>query len=186
MSGLSLNFGEVESNREVKGSEGQVQRITPGIHENVTITGVVESETANGKKLIKVSFLGSDGAVLDAELSTEGGAVPYTLKKLKHLMTKFVDEATANSATSVDSVNKILTGKKYRIKFNGEEYLNKEGVKRVKTTLGLPNFAENSELDKEFSKLRFDSTNNYDVKRINQATMESNSLEAKSISDLPF
>jgi hypothetical protein len=189
MSGLSLNFGEVEGNREVTGANGvpQITRISPGIHDNITLTGVEEGTTPNGKGIIKVSFLSVDGSVFIAELSTEGGAVPYTLKKLKHMLTKVVDEDTANKTTTVEGVNKILTGQKFRLKVCGEEYVNNKGETRIKATLGLPNFAESAGLEKEFSKLRFDPTNNYDIKRLPKAPMqELSSTNLSVIDDMPF
>lgn len=186
MSGLNLNFNEVESNRQVaEGSTPQVQRLTPGIHENVTVTGVTEGTTLNGKGIIKVSFLGTGGEIFEPELSTEGGAIPYTLKKLKHLMTKVVTEDVANGAKTVAEVNKILTGSKFRLKVCGEEYVNAKGETKVKSTLGLPNFAESADLEKGFSRLRYDSNNQYDMKRLNKATLDANTT-ASAVSDMPF
>ena len=159
-----LNFSTVENADQV--STGK-QIMRPGIHENVTVTGVADTVTPNGKAEITISFMAEDGVTtFDAKCSMEGGAVPYTLRKIKHLLTKYATEEDANKMDTVDKINAFLTGKKYRMKFNGEEYVNKEGVIRIKTSLGLPNFAENMKTAKSESRLTFSESNEYDIKRI--------------------
>lgn len=182
MSETTFNFAEVQSSKEVK------PVIRPGVNENITVGLLTEDLTPNGKKVIRVPFTSADGAELVIDMSMEGGAPQYTMRKIKHLMTKVADEDTVNAASNLDAVNKILRGKTLRMKFTGEEYVSqKDGKVYVKTVLGLPNFAEPMTTSKEMSALVYDTNNQYDLKRVNQATVEGNA--PKSVvedSGLPF
>lgn len=179
MSNTTFNFAEVQASKEVK------PVIRPGVNENITIGSITEDLTPNGKKVIKVPFMSTDGAELVIDMSMEGGAPQYTMRKLKHLMTKVASEDVVNAATSIDDVNKILKGQTLRIKFTGEEYVSqRDGKVYVKTVLGLPNFAEPMTTSKEMSALSYNPTSEYDLKKVNQATVEGNTPKVES--DLPF
>ena len=181
MSETTFNFAEVQSSKEVK------PVIRPGVNENITIGLLTEDLTPNGKKVIRVPFTSADGAELVIDMSMEGGAPQYTMRKIKHLMTKVADEDTVNAASNLDAVNKILRGKTLRMKFTGEEYVSqKDGKVYVKTVLGLPNFAEPMTTSKEMSALVYDTNNQYDLKRVNQATVEGNAPLKPVSDDLPF
>jgi hypothetical protein len=186
MENFSLNFGSEQADKQ---STGNTKRtIKPGVHENVTITGVEQNLTPNGKKVVKVSFLAEDGAEATAEWSLEGGAVPYTTRKLKHLVTKVVDAGQVKDTTTIDEVAKQVTGAKLRIKFSGEEYVsNRDGQVRVKSVVGLPNFAESMVIPAKDTRLAYDPNNQYDLKKVNQATVAANNTSNKAVSsDLPF
>lgn len=180
----TLNFAGVKS-------ENGPKVIKPGIHENTLITGVVEGTTKNGKKTINIGFQTPDGATFTAECSMEGNAPQYTLSKLKHMMTKLVSEDVVDTLTTVEQVNKTLINKRLRMKFTGEEYLNKEGQVRIKTTLGLPEFAESMNVPKVDSGLIFDSSRNSDIKRLQINSSTGNPSTSPAVApagsdDLPF
>jgi len=185
MENFSLNFGSEQADKQ---STGNTKRtIKPGVHENVTITGVEQALTPNGKKVAKVSFLAEDGSEATAEWSLEGGAVPYTTRKLKHLVTKVVDANQVKDSTTIDEIAKQITGAKLRIKFTGEEYVsNRDNQVRVKTVIGLPNFAENMFIPAKDTRLNYDPNNQYDLKKVNQATVAANTSNTAVASDLPF
>lgn len=181
MSETTFNFAEVQSSKEVK------PVIRPGVNENITIGSVTETTTDKGKKVIRVPFTSADGAELTIDMSMEGGAPQYTMRKLKHLMTKSASEDVVNAATSIDDVNKILKGQTLRIKFTGEEFVSsRDGKVYVKTVLGLPNFAEAMTTSKEMSALVYDTNNQYDLKKVNQATIDGNAPVSPVSQDLPF
>lgn len=181
MSATTFNFAEVQGSKEVK------PVIRPGVSENITILGVSEGETPNGKKIISVVFQNQEGAELTIDMSMEGGAPQYTLRKLKHLMTKVVPENEVNGELSMEKVSSILKGSTLRIKFTGEEFVsNKDGKVYVKTVLGLPNFAEAMTTTKEMSALSYNPASDYDLKKVNQATIEGNAPALAKTDDLPF
>jgi hypothetical protein len=160
-------------------------RFQPGIYENVMIMKVYDSETPNGKKIICVDLLGTKEEKFTASWSMEGGAVPYTMRKLKHMLTKVISEEQANAITSTEQVNKTLSGKQFRWKFIGQEYVNKEGQVRVKTDIGLPNFCENMKTTPtNQSALSFDPNNQYDMVKLPAEQVPSGNV-AKA-DDMPF
>jgi len=181
MSATTFNFSEVQGSKEVK------PVIRPGVSENITITSVTEELTQNQKRVIRVVFVNPEGAELTIDMSMEGGAPTYTMRKLKHLMTKVATEDVVNAATTVEDVNKILKGATLRMKFTGEEFVsNKDGKVYVKTVLGLPNFAEAMATSKEMSALSYNPASEYDLKKVNQATIEGNTPQLAKTDDLPF
>lgn len=161
-------------------------RFTPGIFEGVIVRSVKDGLTANGKKVISVSLVGTKGEEFEANWSMEGNAPQYTMRKLKHMLTKVMpSEDEVNNITSTEQANKALSGKMFRIKFIGTEFLNKEGQVRVKADIGLPNFCESMKVPANQSTLTFDPNNAYDIVRLPKDQIPSaNSVEAKS--DLPF
>jgi hypothetical protein len=177
---LNLNNVPADNERQVK------PRFQPGIYENVIVSGIREGKTVNGKNIISVTFLGVNGEEITVDWSMEGGAVEYTTRKIKHMLTKVATEDQANSCTSLDQVARLLTGKPMRIKFVGSEYVNKENQVRVKTEIGLPNFAES--MKTSTTMLRFDANNNYDIKRLpaDQLPQSESTMVAKASNDLPF
>jgi hypothetical protein len=179
MSNITFNFSDVQAGSSVKPS------IKPGVHENVTIGTISSETTPNGKSVVRVPFSLDNGADLNIDMSMEGNAPQYTMRKLKHLMTKVADETLVNSASTIQDINKILSGKKLRIKFTGEEYVSqRDGKVYVKTVLGLPNFAEPMTITPEMSALTYNPNIEYDLKRVNKATVEANA--SKVTDDLPF
>jgi hypothetical protein len=182
MSNITFNFSDVQAGSSAKPS------IKPGIHENVTLGSITSETTPNGKAVIRVPFSLDNGAELNIDMSMEGNAPQYTMRKLKHMMTKVVDENVVNSATTLQDINKILSGKKLRMKFTGEEYVSqRDGKVYVKTVLGLPNFAEPMTITSEMSALTYNPNIEYDLKRVNKATVEANGAKVTDqIDSLPF
>jgi hypothetical protein len=83
---------------------------------------------------------------------------------------------------NIDKINAALTGKAFRLKVKGVEYMNKEGKVRIKSDIGLPDFCENMvKVNAGESKLKFDETNKYDVERL-----PSENVAAPQKNDLPF
>lgn len=160
-------------------------RFTPGIFDGVIVRSVRDGLTTNGKKVITVSLVGTKGEEFEANWSMEGAAPQYTMRKLKHMLTKVLsNEDEVNSITTTEQANKVLSGKMFRIKFIGTEFLNKENQLRVKADIGLPNFCESMKVPSNQSTLSFDPNNQYDVVRLPKEQMPSSNAEAKS--DLPF
>ncbi len=55
-----------------------------------------------------------------------------------------------------------------------------------KTVIGLPNFAENMVIPAKDTRLSYDPNNQYDLKKVNQATVAANTSSTAVASDLPF
>ena len=176
---MEFNLNSVEGDRVSTGK--QIMR--PGIHEGVTVTGVMADKTPNGKNVVKVGFVKENGEELEVSWSMEGGAIPYTTSKLKHMLTKHYEDGDKIAGmNTVDKINAALTGKTFRLKVKGVEYMNKEGKVRVKSDIGLPDFCENMvKVSAGASKLKFDETNKYDVERL-----PSENVTAPKTDDLPF
>lgn len=174
MSETTFNFNEVKTSTSKP-------VIRPGVNEAIKIGTLTDELTVNGKKVIRVPFSNSEGAELNIDMSMEGNAPTYTLRKLKHMMTKIASEEVVNAATTLGDINKILSGQILRMKFTGEEFV-KDGKTYVRTTLGLPDFAEPTSVPANQSKLTYNPDNQYDLKRVNQETLAANTAS----SDLPF
>lgn len=166
---MSLDFTQVKVEEQKENQFPTVKRLKPGIHENVTVTGVNESLTPRGKKQITIDFLGEDNeSIFTANSSMEGGAVPYTLSKLKQILVQAVTEEEADKITSVEQMNQAITGKKFRLKVAGEEFVNQQSTISVKPVLPLKYFVESAALPKSDSRLRFNEVK--DIKKALQAT----------------
>lgn len=171
--------------------------IRPGIIENVVIGGIQAITSPNGKPYVEVLFYKDtatpeDGAKIRFYMTD--ATVKYSIKKLKHLATKVVSTEDFDAADKTaktheqfgENINKLLKGKTIRrMKFTGEEYVGTDGNVKLRSSIGLPGFAEGADVTK--SKLVFDETNQYDVKRLPKATTESNIGNGQGAeSDLPF
>jgi hypothetical protein len=178
----TLNFKDIQTQPDQK------PRFKPGIYEGVMVMGVRSGETANGKKVILVNLKGTQGEEFEASWSMEGRAPEYTLRKLKHMLSKVMSsEEAVDAITTVEETSKALTGRTFRFKFIGQEYINKEGQVRVKTDIGLPNFCESMKTPASGSGLTFDPTNQYDMVKLPQEAKESVGNTASAAkSDLPF
>ncbi len=108
------------------------------------------------------------------------------------MLTKFVDEATADAITASSltdyaaAIARVLVGGTLRIKFNGEEVAGKDGKNNwFKATVNFPPFAENTTVNP--TGLTFDPTT--DVKRLSPAFANptaTNTAGNKQTDDLPF
>jgi len=103
-----------------------------------------------------------------------------SFEKIKHIATKVVKEADIDGikAESLEEygskLQDLLMGKSLRMKFVGEEYINASGETKVKTTVGLPSFAEAIYEGGEYpvldvTKLKYNENNSYDMKKLEKA-----------------
>lgn len=97
--------------------------------------------------------------------------------QIKHIATKVVNstefdqayEMSANLSQFAINLNKLLAGKRLRIKFSGKEIAGKDGKQNwFKAVISGMNFAES--LSTNPTKLKFDPNNQYDVKRLTVPT----------------
>ena len=153
--------------------------LKPGI--NLTTIGTVEGITPEaGSPYIEMGFYKMEG---DPEANTKvrfymsEKGIAKSLEKIKHIATKVVKASEIDSITADTvedyglSLNKLLSGKSLRMKFIGEEYKNASQQIKVKTTVGLPAFAEAINEGAEYpittdTKLKFSENNPYDMKKL--------------------
>lgn len=176
----TLNFKDIPTQPESK------PRFKPGIYEGVMVMGVRNGLTKNDKRVINVNLKGTQGEEFEAAWSMEGNAPQYTMRKLKHMLSKVLpSEEAVNEITTVEAASKALTGKTFRFKFIGQEYVNAENQVRVKTDIGLPNFCESMKVPASGSGLTFDPNNQYDMVRL-PAEARPSAITSTEKSDLPF
>jgi hypothetical protein len=159
----NFNFSEVEVNEQV--SKPRIKGFTI---QEVMITGVVDSVAKSGGSQIEVGFINDAGEEHTERMSLSGGAKKYTMIKLKHMMTKVSNEDTVNQVKNTDDINKILSGKRMRIKFTAEEFMDKNNNIRTKASIGLPSFAE-SIIEGKATELSLDKDNKFDYKKYEKA-----------------
>lgn len=171
--------------KEIKGGK----YLKPGI--NNTTIGTVEGITPEqGSPYIEIAFYkqGQDAenhTKVRFYMSEKGRAKSF--EKIKHIATKVVKEATVDAikAESLEDygqkLQNILMGNSLRMKFVGEEYVNASNEVKVKTTVGLPSFAEATQEGAEYpvitdadTKLKYNENNSYDMKRLEKAPESSN------------
>lgn len=104
-------------------------------------------------------FLAMDMHVIDTgETHTErfymtGNAVQYSLKKIKHIGTKFTTEDRIDDCTSAEDLNELFKGRKFRSLVRSEEYIKTNGDVGIRVNFGLPKFAEAIEEGGEYSPI---------------------------------
>lgn len=153
--------------------------LKPGIS-NATI-GTIEGVTPEmGSPYIEIGFYKEGGEIENSTkvrfyMSDKGRS--RSLEKIKHVATKVVKAAEVDSieADTLEDygskLQSLLMGKSLRMKFVGEEYVNASGAVKVKTTVGLPSFAEAITDGAEYpvvteTKLKYNENNSYDMKRL--------------------
>ena len=145
-----------------KGVEEIMGRIQPGIEE-AQVTGVTDGTNDNDKYFLAIKFVSLDGAKEHEErfyFTSEKGE-RISLQRLKSMLRELIGKDKAEGEYSLDQLNAMLTGKKARWKFVGEEY-EYNGEIRMRTQLAFSNFVEPLTVPKEESKLKFDK--NRDIK----------------------
>lgn len=167
-----------------QGTEEKVREskyLRPGVHDAI-IANIEGVTPESGSPYIKLDIHKANAT---AEFSTEvrfymtDKGQQKSLQKIFHLATRIVKASDINAVTAENlaeygtKLNALLSGKSVRLKFIGEEYLNASQEVKVKTTLGLPPFAEaNTEgaehpvVSLENTKLVYDPTNQYDYKKL--------------------
>lgn len=191
MSNVQFNFSNAE---EIKVNESKSKRIKPGIYQ-VEITGIKVGQTSTGLPRLEVGFITPEGETHTENFSLNSKVNPgktksgmdITMSKIKHIGSKVVTEEQLNNAQTPEQLNALLTGKKLRMKFCGEEFIGQNG-KVVKTVIGSGVFAESLEVPQDSTILKFDPNNVYDIKRIpTEEAADSSIPSSTSKSDeLPF
>lgn len=158
---MNLNFSEVQVSEKV--SKPLIKGFTI---QEVTVTGVAMGQSKSGSEQIEVGFINEAGEEHTEKMSVTAASMKYTMQKLKHMLTKVISEEEANTVTSVDSINSVLTGKKLRIKFGAREYRNQSGDVVTAAAIGLPSFAE-AVVEGKASGLRL--SEKWDLNKIQEA-----------------
>jgi len=152
----TFGFGDVE---DIKG------RIEPGIEE-VEFTGVIDGKNDNDKDFLSFGTISLDGNREHTErfyFTTEKGE-KISLQRIRSIIKELLGEEKAKGNYTVAELNAMLTGKKARIKFVGDEYEYNNEL-RVKTQFGFSGFIE--KLETNPSKLTFNPQK--DIKRLSIA-----------------
>jgi hypothetical protein len=178
-------FNLKEVSEEVKGGGVNETYIYPGIRNNVVISKWSHGTSSQkGTPFIAVHLVTKEGKAANVEpkqfeFYVSEKAIPDTLARIKHIVTKVTTNAEweskepADLEEMVDHLNDISRGKVLRMKFTGEEYLNGQGEVKSSARIGYPEFAEAVEEGAEYpavanedTKLVFDPNNQYDFKKL--------------------
>lgn len=157
--------------------------IYPGIRE-VVIQKWKKDKTQKGDPKITLDLItvkakeeGVDATRTFNDFNMFGGSLEYSVRKIKHILTKVVKESEITAKEDLDDfvemLNDLSRGKSLRMKFVGEEYINANGEVKEVAKIGLPEFAEAIEEGAEYpvvseadSKLVYDKNNKYDFKKL--------------------
>lgn len=113
-----------------------------GVYE-FEIDSVTSETSPTGSEYIQLSMhVIETGEIHTERLYMTGKAVPYAIKKLKHIGTKFTTEDLINDCTSTEDINELFKGGQFRARIRTEDYMNSNGEKRTRCSFGLPRFAE--------------------------------------------
>jgi len=162
--------------------------LSPGIHE-AKIQKIEYFEAASGTPGMKITHegrpsedLGGVGQIAETTWWLSDKAWTFTKDRLVIMADKLgvrdgLDNITAKNAEEyIKTLAPIFSGKVARWKFAGEEILGKnddEGNKKPNwTKAGLAGYGFVEALDTNPSKLKFDPTNKYDMKKLPVADSE--------------
>jgi hypothetical protein len=175
-----FDFKEVETN--VSGGSNQ-KFIYPGIKNHIIIGDVSQGASKSGTPFIEIEMYTKEGGKDSSkkfQFYTSEKAMKMSLEKIKHIATKVVTEEELNAATDIESLKDLLRGKALRMKFSGQEYVNKNGEVKENALIGLAPFAEAIEEGAEHppvadgdTKLKYDKDNEYDFKKLEVEATES-------------
>lgn len=161
-------------------------QISPGVH-HVHGMNVELKTNDKGNEYIAFKLENSHKSMeFEWRLFLSEGAMPISLKNVKHvLITNFADAdlKKITATTHKDLLLKMtnaLVGKEWRMKFCGEEYVNKDGNLRVRTTVGFAPFAESLSIPDAETALRYDESNKYDLKRLPEEMKQSLESDSKT------
>lgn len=149
--------------------------IRPGISE-VVLASVEGNEPEGTGHFLELKFrLPNSEETTGIRLYMGEKSQDISMSKLKHMATKIVTETALNGVEANDLVsygaklNKILSGKKIRMKFIAKEYRNAKGEVKVKPDIPMKYFAEAIIEGAEYpavsaaqSQLTYDPNNQYD------------------------
>lgn len=158
-------------------------RLAPGKHDT-EIAGIKDTkpDDPNRSPYIEWCFLNDDGEHRERFYMSEAAA-PISLGKMKHLALQCVTEKQLNKCANTSDMERLLTGKKVRIKLCGEE-IQGEKSNFIKSKFGWPPFAEKISIAEEKSTLKFNES--VDVKRLEAITEATTSNNTGGDDDLPF
>ncbi len=157
--------------------------IYPGVL-RVVIKGWEKGESSGGTPFIAVNMITklaeeeNPDAVKDFKFYMTDASKSTSMKKIKHIMTKVTTNANINKEVAnldefIALLNSFSANKELRVKFSGKEYINKNDDLKINAEIGLPNFAEATQLGSEYpvvadasTKLTYDENNKYDFKRL--------------------
>lgn len=182
--------------RGVSGGQPQTsQYLRPGIHERVVIKHIEGDLNSTNMPYLRIHLYKEESGPERStwfQLPYTEKATPKSKEKLVHLSTTVVTRAELDECAVEPNITpgmsaveqtgairiaiqayaanltNLLSGKVIgRMKFTGEEYLNGQSTEpKIRTLIGLPRFAENTEVTKEMSRLEFDENNEFDFKRL--------------------
>jgi hypothetical protein len=170
--------------------------LTPGIHE-AKIQKIEFTESNGGTEGLLVVLEGKPDADLDGNGKTADtkwwmstNAWPYTKDRLVIMADKLgvrdaLDAINAGTAAEYAvALNTIFGGKAARWKLSGEEIEGKEGKNNwFKAGIAGYGFVEPMSITAEASKLKFDDSNKYDMKRLAPSDTSSPFKEESGISE---
>lgn len=191
-----MNFGT--KGTQERTSDGKY--IRPGINHTViieSVKGVDESKPYLEFLFRTPKATAEEGNRQRLYMHTEGSAALNTAR-LKHIATKVVTENEIDSLSAENilqygaKLNKLLAGKKLRLKFSAEQYIKADGSVGVRAVLPVQNFAEAIVGGAEYpavkdsdTKLKYDESNQYDFKKL--ANVEpTGTVSSDESDDLPF
>lgn len=158
-------------------------RLAPGLHD-VEISGIKDTkpDDPNRSPFIEWTLLNDDGEHKERFYMSEAAA-PISLSKMKHIALQCVTEKQLNKCSNTSDMERVLTGKKVRIKLCGEE-IQGEKSNFIKSKFGWPPFAEKITIDESKSTLKFNET--IDVKRLESFAEATTNNGSGGDDDLPF
>lgn len=194
-----MNFG-TKGTQELSGNG---KYIRPGINHNIVIESV--KGVSESKPYIEFLFrtpkaTAEEGNRQRLYMHTDG-ALALNTARLKHIATKVVTESSIDGIAANDIIeygaklNKLLSGKRLRLKFIAEEYVKADGSVGVRSVLPVQNFAEAIADGAEYpavkdadTKLKYDETNSYDYKKLASAPSGNTTMTGSedNTDDLPF
>lgn len=159
-------------------SETGGKYISYGI-KDVKIVGIEAKESdGNSSPSLIINFeeVGT-GKTQSSRFTFTEKSTQISLRKIKHILTKVVDETTADSITATTitqyatDLSNVLLSKTIRVKFSGEEVAGKEGKNNwFKAVINFPPFAEPITVNP--TNLKFDT--NLDIRRLIATTKTPN------------
>ena len=181
---FSTKVSEVSEERK---SGSNQDYIYPGIKHAVTIHKVETGEAKTGTPFIELFFHTKEKGVESSKgikLYITAKTADNVLVQLMHMATKvmtrkeFNEELdSTNVKTLAESFGAMMKGQFFRMKFNGQQYVNAAGDVRDNAKIPYsPEFAEAIQGGAEYeavsdedTKLTFDKTNQYDYKVLSES-----------------
>lgn len=176
---MKFDLTKIENNEQYK------DRFSPGIWE-VEILSLSLKENQNNKPYVSVVVTDLTGTMEHEErlFVTTSGAINVTMKKIKELYeaTRGKDQFPKEEV-AIEVFNDHLAGRKLRIKLVGDEYVSNDTV-YVRPGFPYRNFAENINVNRESSRLRFDE--NRDITRLPKQEAAKEPLKEGAPTNLEF